>query len=463
MTPSMMLVIGLVALVLLLLCGVPIYVGFLLLNIAGVLYFFGGSGAGLFVNSVVDSLTSLNMTTIPLFVLMGEILFRSGAVEVVFDSVDQIVGRIRGRLYVFTIVLSTIFGALCGSAVAVVAMLGRSVLPTMHQRGYDVKLSAAVIQGGASLAPIIPPSLLAVLIGSMANVSISGLLIAGILPGLLLAGLMVVYVYWSIWRDPKLAPEEPRVDAKLAQRRIGFALLRLLPFTPEEPRVDAKLAQRRIGFALLRLLPFTLIIFSVMGLMLLGVATPSESAATGVVGALLAAACYRKLSIAMFKEAVIGSVKISAMILVIVAASVLFGQLLAFTGSTSEVVQWATQLNVHPMLMFWLLMLVPFVLCMFIDQLAFMLVAIPLYAPVVAALNFDPIWFWTMFSINMTLASLTPPFGYTMFALRAAAPNIITLKQVFDASWPITWVFVLGMAIMSFAPQIITILPEMLK
>jgi tripartite ATP-independent transporter DctM subunit len=432
-----MLVIGLIALVAVLLSGVPIYVGFLLLNLAGLLYFFGTSGSGLFVNSVVESLTSLNMTTIPLFVLMGEILFRSGAVEVVFDSVDQIIGRIRGRLYVFTIVLSTIFGALCGSAVAVVAMLGRSVLPAMHRRGYDIKMSAAVIQGGASLAPIIPPSLMAVLIGSMANVSISGLLIAGILPGLLLAMLMVAYVYASIWRNPKLAPDDEASDIARSERLIGVALARLLPFT--------------------------LIIFSVMGLMLLGIATPSESAATGVIGSLLAAACYRKLSVSMFKEAVISSVKISAMILVIVAASVLFGQLLAFTGATSDVVQWATHLDIPPMLMFWLLMAVPFVLCMFIDQLAFMLVAIPLYAPVAAALNFDPIWFWTMFSINMTLASLTPPFGYTMFALRAAAPDIITLKQVFDASWPITWVFVLGMAIMSFVPQIVTVLPALLR
>jgi TRAP-type mannitol/chloroaromatic compound transport system permease large subunit len=178
MTATVALSVGLIALVAVLLTGVPIYLGFLLLNGLGVWYLFGSSGAGLLVNSVVDSLTSLNMTTIPLFVLMGEILFRSGAVEVVFDSVDSMIGRIRGRLYVFTIALSTVFGALCGSAVAVVAMLGRSVLPIMHKRGYDIQLSAAVIQGGASLAPIIPPSLLAVIIGSMANVSISGLLVS---------------------------------------------------------------------------------------------------------------------------------------------------------------------------------------------------------------------------------------------------------------------------------------------
>jgi tripartite ATP-independent transporter DctM subunit len=439
MTPTGMLVIGLIALVAVLFAGVPIYVGFLLLNLAGVLFFFGSSGSGLFVNSVIDSFTSLNMTTIPLFVLMGEILFRSGAVDVVFDSVDQLIGRIRGRLYVVTIALSTVFGALCGSAVAVVAMLGRAVLPSMHRRGYDIKLSAAVIQGGASLAPIIPPSLLAVLIGSMANVSISGLLIAGVLPGLLLAALMVGYVYVSIWRNPRLAPEEP-VES-----------------------FDSSSVKRGVGLALLRLLPFALIVFSVMGLILLGIATPSESAATGVIGSILAAACYRKLDMKMLNEAIVSSVKISAMILVIVAASVLFGQLLAFTGATATVVAWATQLDISPMLMFWLLMLVPFVLCMFIDQLAFMLIAIPLYAPVVAAFSFDPIWFWTMFSINMTLASLTPPFGYTMFALRAAAPDVITLKQVFAASWPITWVFVLGMAIMTVFPQIVTALPEVLK
>lgn len=436
MSASLALTVGLLALVATLLAGVPIYLGFVLLNGIGIWYFFGASGVGLFVNSVVDSLTSLNMTTIPLFVLMGEILFRSGAVEVVFDSVDQLIGRLRGRLYVFTIALSTVFGALCGSAVAVVALLGRSVLPVMHRRGYDVQLSASVIQGGASLAPIIPPSLLAVIIGSMANVSISGLLIAGILPGLLLAALSVGYVYWRLWRDPTLAPRDDAPEDRQPRHRVR---------------------------ALLRLLPFLFIIFSVMGLMLLGIATPSESAATGVVGSMVTAAFYRKLGLRMLRESLASTVRISTMILIIVATSVLFGQLLAFTGATTDLVNWVTGLKVHPQLMFWLLMIVPFILCMFIDQLAFMLVAIPLYAPVVATLGYDPIWFWTQFSINMTLASLTPPFGYTMYALRAAAPGLITLKQVFDASWPITWVFVLGMALMTAVPGIITLLPQLLR
>jgi len=424
-----------------LLCGVlgagaPIFVGFLLLNLIGVWVFFGEAGFGMFAASITDSLSSLSLTTIPLFVLMGEILFRSGAVDVVFDSVDSLIGRMRGRLFAVTMALSTVFAALCGSAVAVVAMLGRTVLPAMHTRGYDIRLSAAMIQGGASLAPIIPPSLLAVLIGSMANVSIASLLVAGLLPGLLMASLCLAYAYTRVTLQPSLAPRE---DDRLQQ------------------------AARQPLRALARLLPFTLIVFSVLGLILLGIATPSEAAATGVVGSALTAAFYRRLSLAMLREAVKSAVRISSMILVILAVSVLFGQLLSFTGATARLVEMLASIELHPMVMFWLLMIVPFVLCMFIDQFAFMLVAIPIYAPLVQKLGFDPVWFWTQFSINMTLASLTPPFGYTMFALRAAAPRLISLQQVFAASWPVAGIYITGMALMTLFPQIITGLPALLK
>lgn len=436
MDPIVALSVGLVLLCAVLITGLPIYIGFLLLNLAGVAVFFGVAGTGMFANSMLESMSSLNMTAVPLFVMMGEVLFRSGAVDVVFESVDRLIGRIHGRLYVFTIVLSTIFGALCGSAVAVVSMLGRSVLPAMVKRGYDIELSASMIQGGASLAPIIPPSLLAVIIGSMAGVSISGLLIAGILPGLLLALLSIGYAFWALWRNPRFAPA---ADAPGSTKRIS------------------------ITRALLQMLPFSIIVFSVLGVILLGVATPSEAAATGVLGSFVTAAIYRRLSWRMAIDAIKGTVRISTMILIIVATSVLFGQLLAFTGATARTVQWFATLDLPPLVMFLLMMAVPFVLCMFIDQLAFMLVAIPIYAPLVSSLNFDPIWFWTMFSINMTLASLTPPFGYTMFALRAAAPDIITLKQVFDSSWPITWVFVLGMVVMTAVPEMVTFLPAVLK
>ena len=198
MSWSIALTVGIFMLVVTLLTGVPIFVAFLLLNISGVASMFGSPGFGLFSNSMLNTAVSSSLVPIPLFVLMGEVLFRSGSVDVAFDAVDRLVGRVKGRLYLFTTVLSVVFGALSGSAAAVVAMLGRSVLPTMVDRKYDTRLSATVIMGGASLAPIIPPSLLAVVIGSIADVSIARLLIAGVVPGLFLAGLLIGWVYISL-------------------------------------------------------------------------------------------------------------------------------------------------------------------------------------------------------------------------------------------------------------------------
>ena len=177
--------------------GARVFVAFLALNLVGVLVLIGPRGFGLFTNSIYDTATSGTLITVALFVLMGEILFRSGSVELLFDSVDRLVGAVRGRLYIVVMLLATVFGALSGSAVAVAAMLGRSLLPMMQERGYETKLSTGTILSGASLAPIIPPSLLAIIVGSLADVSIAGLLVAGILPGLLLAGMTLVYVLVS--------------------------------------------------------------------------------------------------------------------------------------------------------------------------------------------------------------------------------------------------------------------------
>lgn len=420
----------------LLLTGVPVFIAFLVINVLGVVTVLGSAGFGLFANSLYDTATSPGLVTIPLFVLMGEILFRSGTVDVLFRSVDTLVGAVRGRLYVLVVALSTLFGALSGSAVAVAAMLGRSVLPAMTARGYDRRLSAATILGGASLAPIIPPSLLVIVVGSLVkDVSIAGLLIAGILPGLLLAGLLLGYVFLSVTLRPETAPQED----------------------PAETRADN--GQSAL-VALVRMLPFGLIVFMVMGLIMLGIATPSESAATGIVGALATAAVYGRLSFALLRDALFSAVRISAMILIIVASSKLFGQLLAFTGATRGLVNAVTGLDAPPELMLLALMAVPFILCMFIDQIAFMLLAIPLYEPLLSLYGFDPIWFWTLFLINLTVGSLTPPFGYTLFALKGASQEV-TIAEVFAAAWPVVGLFLVGLLLLAVFPGIVTLLPSL--
>ncbi|MCP1198351.1 TRAP transporter large permease [Notoacmeibacter sp. MSK16QG-6] len=418
----------------LMMTGLNVFIAFLIVNLASTVILIGPRGFGLFANSLSESLMTESYATIPLFILMGEILFRSGSVDVLFDSVDRLVGQIRGRLYAVVILIATIFGALSGSVIAVTAMLGRSALPNMEQRGYSPRLSATVVLAGASLAPIIPPSLLAIIVGSLADVSIAGLLVAGIVPGIIISLMTAGYVAFSVIRHPELAP--PNVDAVSENRGSAW-------------------------MAGLKMVPFMLIIFMVMGLIMLGIATPGESAATGVFGAIGVAAIYRKVSLSMLRDALTSATRLSVMIMIIVASSTLFSQLVAFTGASRSLVSWATELGLAPIAMFALMMLLPLVLCMFIDQVAFLLMAVPLYEPLVSALGFDPIWFWAIFLINLTVGGVTPPFGYTLFTLAGSAPNITT-KNVFSASLPVVAIFVIAMVLFTFAPQLVVWLPNLL-
>lgn len=426
MTWAVFLLLAIGLLLAVLFSGVKIFVGFLLLNIAGVLMLIGPRGFGLFSNSIFETATSPTLVTVALFVLMGEILFRSGTVEVLFNSVDRLVGRLKGRLYIVSIALSTVFGALSGSAVAVAAMLGRSVLPLMEKRNYDTRTSAATILAGASLAPIIPPSLLAIIVGSLADVSIAGLLVAGIIPGLMFAGLTLAYIYL---RGGEMPPPEPAASDQSVAR------------------------------AIFNMLPFLFVIASVMGLILLGIATPSESAATGVLGALVVAAVFGRLTWDMLREAVFSAVTIASVILVIVVSAKLFSQLLSFSGATRGLVTLIADLGFGPTMTFLMMMMIPLILCMFIDQIAFMLLAIPIYSPIVTAMEYDPIWFWTLFLINLTVGSLTPPFGYTLFALKGAAQNMST-AEIFRAAWPVVGIFLIGMAILWVFPDLVTVIPR---
>ena len=427
---------GLMLLLAAFLTGAPIFVAFLIINLAGVLIVLGQPGFGMVANSIFETTNIAAMSAVPLFILMGELLFRSGAIDILFDSVDKLVGKVRGRQYVLCIVLSTIFGALSGAAMGVAAMMARTLYPGMMARNYDSQLSIGSILAGASLAPIIPPSVLVIIIGTLADISIAGLLIAGIIPGLVLSGMFLVYVFARVRINPALAP----VSASDAA-----------------PQATAW----EMVVAVLRVLPFVMIIFFVMGFILMGIATPSESAATGVLGALATAAFYRKLTLKMISEAVGSATYITSMILVIMASSKMFSQLLAFTGSTRELTGLITTLGYEPYVMLFLMMLIPFILCMFIDQIALMLVVIPIYQPLLTTLGFDPIWFWLIMLLNVTVGGITPPFGYTMFAFKGSAPQV-PLGDIFRATWPFVCIFLLGMTLIAAFPPLATWLPSLL-
>jgi tripartite ATP-independent transporter DctM subunit len=420
----------------LLFLGIPVFVAFLILNVAGILVLMGPAGFGLFANSIYATATTTALATVPLFILMGEILFRSGAMEAVFDSLDRLVGRIRGRQYVLCILLSAILGALSGAAMAVAGLLGRSLLPEMRRRGYNTRLSAGTILAGACLDPIIPPSVLAILIATLAEISTASLLIAGIIPGLLLMCLFLIYVLYRVWRDPSLAPD---VVLDMA---------------------DAK-SKTSATVAALRIFPCAFVFFMVMGLIMFGVATPTEAAATGVFGAIVVAFIYRTFSLRMIAEALTTAATVSALLLVIMCCAVMFSQLLTFTGATRAVAELVAHLDMPAVVMLFAMMALPFLLFMFLDQLALMLVLIPIYQPIIRIYQFDEIWFWTLFLVVATVGGLTPPFGYVLFALKSAAPDV-PMTTIFRASWPFVWIICGGMLVMALVPDIITLLPRLM-
>jgi tripartite ATP-independent transporter DctM subunit len=426
---------GMAVLLAMFLIGVPIFAAFVLLNAIGVFLFFGTAGFGLFANSIYTTATLTALSAVPLFIVMGELLFRSGAMDVLFDSLDRLIGRIRGRQYVLCIVLSAILGALSGAAMAVAGLLGRSLFPTMRRRGYDTQFSAGTILAGASLDPIIPPSVLAIIVATLADVSAGKMLIAGILPGLMLTGMFLIFVLIRVRLQPSLAPD---IAADIADRKTGSVVM-----------------------ALVRMMPSLFIFFMVLGLIMLGVATPTEAAATGVFGAILLAAWYRKLSFLMLIDALRSAATITALLLIIMSSAVMFSQLLTFSGATSALGQFVTELKLAPVLMLLAMMALPFVLFMFLDQVALMLVLIPIYQPIIRIYGFDEIWFWTLFLVVAVVGGLTPPFGYVLFALKSAAPDV-PVTTIFRASWPFVWIIVGGIAILAVFPDIVTFLPRLM-
>jgi len=417
----------------LLVAGAPIFVGFLLVNVIGVLVYFGPAGFGLFANSIFSTATTDTLAAVPLFIVMGELLFRSGTMEVLFSSLDRLVGRVRGRQYVLCVLLSAILGALSGAAMAVAGLLGRSLYPAMIKRGYDPHLSAGTILGGASLDPIIPPSVLAVILATIAQVSTGKLLVAGTGPGILLTLMFLIYIFVRLWFNPKLAPD-----------------------TSEEDR-----AKGSVLVALLKMIPACMIFFLVMGLVMLGIATPTEAAATGVAGAFVLSYFYGGLSMSMLRESFYAGVTVSSLLLLIMCCAIMFSQLLTFAGAPQYVGDLVRHLQLPAPAMIFIMLAIPFFLhiLLFLDQVALLFILVPIYKPILAAYHVDEIWFFTMLLIVATVGGISPPFGYTLFAMKSALPKL-SMTDLYKAAWPFVWIICLGILLVALYPPIVTFLPN---
>lgn len=415
--------------------GLPIFACFLIINVLAVLWLMGPAGLGLFVNSMLETSTSEPLVAIPVFVLLGELLFRTGGVRVLFEAFDTLIGRVRGRLYIISIMVAAFMGAISGSALASVAVLGRFVYPTMVERGCDRKLAMGTILSGATLDAIIPPSIVGIILATLTNQSIGDFLIAGIGPGITLALCFMAYAVIRVRLNPALDSRGIEGDGPVSS--AGERLRAALP-----------------------VIPLLGIIFLVLGLVMLGIAQPTEAAATGIVGAVLLSFLFRTFSWRMIGETCQGAAITTASVLIIIASSKLFSQLLAFTGAANGLVSFAAGIDLNPWVVYVLMMLVVFVLCMFIDQLALMLIIVPIYMPILAQLGFDPTWFWMMFLVNILFGGITPPLGYTLFVFKSVAPEV-PMTELYRAVVPMVAVAFVAVVIMTLVPQIVTFLPSL--
>ncbi|MEW6452405.1 MAG: TRAP transporter large permease [Pseudomonadota bacterium] len=417
--------------------GLSVAFAFLAINIIGALIFLGGEqGLSQLTRNAVQSVTSFSLTPIPFFVLMGEVLFQSGVALKAIDAFALLIRRIPGRLSVIAIVAGTVFSAISGSTIATTALLGSLMLPTMLERGYDKRLAMGPIIGIGGVDMLIPPSALAVLLGSLAGISISGLLIGGILPGLILSVLFVGYIVLRAWLNPALAPEEKLIDGPRGWKRWG-------PF-------------------LVHVVPLVLIFGVVVGAMTAGWATPTEAAALGAAGTIVAAMLYRSLTWANLMKALTGTVAVSGTILFIIIGATTFSQVLSFSGATNGIVNLIAGQGLSATVVVIGMMLILLFLGCFVDQVSMMLITLPFFMPLVAQLGVDPIWFGVMFLICMQLGLLTPPFGLLLFTMKGVAPPHISMNDVFLAALPYVY-FGLGVLALVFLwPSLATWLPSLI-
>ena len=417
--------------------GVPVFISFLFANAIGVLIFMGGAnGLIQLVSNGTVSISSFLLVPVPLFILMGEIFFHAGLAVRVFDALDAVFGGIRGRLSYLCVTSGTVFATLTGTSMASTAMMGSMLVPEMNRRGYKSKMSIGPILGSGGLAMIIPPSALAVLLGSLAQIDIGALLLAGIVPGLVLALLYIGLIYLQVRLDPNAAPSYETEHHPLGRK------LRLLATN---------------------VLPMGLVIFAVIGMIIAGIATPSESAAFGVIGVVILAIVFRRLNWEVLKKSLTGTVKVTVMVFMIIVGSSTFSQLLAFSGASSGLVSWATDLAVDPVAMLLLMFLVLLFLGMFLDQVSQMLLTLPVFMPLAVTLGYDPIWFGVVMLLAMEISLTTPPFGLLLFVMLGVAPKGTTLSEVALASVPYILCSLILLALLILVPGIAVGLPDLIR
>jgi len=421
------------SILLLMAIGMPVALAFLAANIVGAWIFMGGAkGITLLLNNGFGGLTNYALVPIPLFLLMGEIFFHTGLGARMFNAIDKLLRQLPGRWAYVTVMGGTAFATLSGSSMGSTALLGSLMVPEMTARGYKKHMSIGPILGTGGLAIIIPPSALAVLLATLAKIDVGALLIAGIVPGLVLACLYISVIFLQTKLDPNAAPPY-EVEALTFGQKMRLLVGDVLPM-------------------------ISVMVLIVIG-MVAGFMTPSEAAAFGALGVLILALLFRCLTWEAMKKSVIGALRVTLMAYLIVFGSATFSQLLAFSGASSGLIDWATSFDLAPIAMLMVMFSVLLLLGMFMEQISMMLLTIPIFFPLAATLGFDPIWFGIIVLLALEISFTTPPFGLLLFVMKGVAPKDTTMRDIYVSAFPYIGCSMLLVALLIAFPQIALWLP----
>jgi tripartite ATP-independent transporter DctM subunit len=416
--------------------GMPIAFSFLIINLVGVYVFFGGSiGLEQLIRSMYSSLTTFILLPIPLFILMGELMFHSGIAVTVINVIDKWFGRLPGRLGLLAVSAGTIFSALTGASVASVAILGSVLVPEMEKHGYKKPMSLGPILGSGGLAIMIPPSGLAVLLGAIAEISVGKILIAIIVPGLLMAALYAGYIIIRCIIQPSMAPSYVVAQTPLSEKIFDFFKY---------------------------VLPLGIIVFLVIGVILLGAATPSEAAASGCIGVMIVMFLYRRMSWQALVKSFRGTLNVTGMIFLIIAGASTFSQILSYSGAAAGLAEIVTNLTVAPVIIVIVMQVTVLIMGGFMSLVAIMMITLPIFVPLIVTLGYEPVWFATIFLLNIEMALTTPPLGMNLYVMKAAAPKDTTMGDVVMAALPFLVCDAVAMGLIIAFPQIALWLPSLM-
>ncbi|MGI6093650.1 MAG: TRAP transporter large permease [Desulfitobacteriia bacterium] len=418
--------------------GVPVAFCFLLVNLIGIYIFWGPAGLEQLVIGMSGSVATSSYLPLVTFVLMGAIMSHTGMVTQIVDALDKWLGRIPGRLTLLTVLSGTILSTVSGSSMASASTLTKALIPEMHSRGYHKFMFLGSVLGSGGLAVMIPPSTLGVILASLAGISIGKFLIAIIIPGFLMAFFYLTYILTICKIKPSLAP----------------------PY--DVPNIPLR---EKITALVVHILPLGGIVFLVVGVIFLGLATPTEAASLGALGTIVLAFLYRKLSWELLKKSLMDTVEIAGMSLIIITGAFSFSQLLAYSGATAILIESLASLNAPPVFVLILMLFSVLILGMFVSAVPNMMIVIPIFMPVIHAVGLDPLWVGVLVLIVIEMSQTTPPVGILMYVVKSALPKDydVTSGDIMKATLPYLLCDLAALIVIIIFPAFALWLPNLMR